>query len=241
MAQVARGLRGRSAITAISTRFERPADPASEIADAVAHYSQFAGGKGNLGAGPAFALASRLQGNGALPAASQGGNTDPRMAIIGALLQQSNDLARGNADPNALLNALVVARQQAQQPSAASQAMASGFSPNVKMGGKGGINELFYDPLGGIKDGKQIGAIGHHGDHVHMALSTLNTQLQAENQARRMGLHVGEERDSDFHNVHARTSYHNRDFPGTHYRMAADVSGDPRRMAAFYRWVAANH
>lgn len=29
--------------------------------------------------------------------------------------------------------------------------------------------ELFYDPRGGIKNGNQIGAIGGHGDHVHVA------------------------------------------------------------------------
>lgn len=29
--------------------------------------------------------------------------------------------------------------------------------------------ELFYDPLGGIKNGQQIGAIGGHSDHVHVA------------------------------------------------------------------------
>jgi hypothetical protein len=32
-----------------------------------------------------------------------------------------------------------------------------------------GVRELFYDPLGGIKAGKQIGAIGGHGKHVHIA------------------------------------------------------------------------
>lgn len=30
--------------------------------------------------------------------------------------------------------------------------------------------ELFYDPLGAIKDGHRIGAIGGHSDHVHIAL-----------------------------------------------------------------------
>lgn len=30
--------------------------------------------------------------------------------------------------------------------------------------------ELYYDPLGGIKDGQQIGAIGGHSDHVHLAM-----------------------------------------------------------------------
>jgi hypothetical protein len=29
--------------------------------------------------------------------------------------------------------------------------------------------ELFYDPMGGIKHGKSIGAIGGHGNHVHVA------------------------------------------------------------------------
>lgn len=29
--------------------------------------------------------------------------------------------------------------------------------------------ELFYDPRGGIKHGQEIGAIGGHGDHVHVA------------------------------------------------------------------------
>ncbi len=29
--------------------------------------------------------------------------------------------------------------------------------------------ELFYDPMGGIKNGRNIGAIGGHGTHVHFA------------------------------------------------------------------------
>jgi hypothetical protein len=30
------------------------------------------------------------------------------------------------------------------------------------------LGELFYDPLGGWADGKPIGSIGGHGDHVHI-------------------------------------------------------------------------
>lgn len=30
-------------------------------------------------------------------------------------------------------------------------------------------SELFYDPMGGMKHGRNIGAIGGHGDHVHVA------------------------------------------------------------------------
>ena len=29
--------------------------------------------------------------------------------------------------------------------------------------------ELFYDPMGGIKNGRRIGAIGGHSNHVHVA------------------------------------------------------------------------
>ncbi len=29
--------------------------------------------------------------------------------------------------------------------------------------------ELFYDPMGGMKHGRNIGAIGGHGNHVHIA------------------------------------------------------------------------
>ena len=29
--------------------------------------------------------------------------------------------------------------------------------------------ELFYDPMGGMKHGRNIGAIGGHGNHVHLA------------------------------------------------------------------------
>lgn len=41
MAHVARGLRGRAAIAAISRGFERPANPQAEIAGALANYGQF--------------------------------------------------------------------------------------------------------------------------------------------------------------------------------------------------------
>lgn len=33
------------------------------------------------------------------------------------------------------------------------------------------IRELFFDPLGGWDEGKNIGAIGNHGDHVHAAIA----------------------------------------------------------------------
>lgn len=43
--------------------------------------------------------------------------------------------------------------------------MAKKFGPKLA--------ELFYDPKGGIKNGKRIGAIGGHGDHVHAAVNSV--------------------------------------------------------------------
>lgn len=154
MAQYARGLKGRAAVTAISTRFERPADPASEIADAMAHYGLAGHSAGNLGAAPAFSLASALGGTGGVPGASQGG----KQAMIAALLQQSNELAHGGqSDPNSLLMALAAARQQAQQPSADAvniAAQVSGAPGPGPHGGKlnwqgdlKGINQGFFGKL----------------------------------------------------------------------------------------------
>jgi cell wall-associated NlpC family hydrolase len=52
MAQAgAAGLQGRAAIAAISRRFERPANPTAEIADAWAHYGGVGGGLGGAGFG----------------------------------------------------------------------------------------------------------------------------------------------------------------------------------------------
>jgi hypothetical protein len=76
------------------------------------------------------------------------------MAVIGALLQQSNDLAHGNADPNSLLTALVAARQQAGQPSADSVNLAAqtlGAVHGTPTGGRlkwsgdlSGVNQGFF-------------------------------------------------------------------------------------------------
>jgi cell wall-associated NlpC family hydrolase len=53
IAGVARGLKGEQAIRAITTRFERPANPGAEISDALAHYGQ--SGQVGLSSAPAKA------------------------------------------------------------------------------------------------------------------------------------------------------------------------------------------
>jgi hypothetical protein len=154
------------------------------------------------------------------------------------MLESAQSLASGRApDASGLLN-LALQRQQSDQPSAPAQQLAGRVRGGN--GGGAGINELFYDPLGAIKHGQRIAPIGGHRDHVHVALGSLAAQLAAERQARAMGLHVGEEQDSDFHNVHVSDSYHNKNFKGTKFRQAADVSGSAARMAAYFRWVQRN-
>ena len=52
--------------------------------------------------------------------------------------------------------------------SGASEQMAAFYSwAKASFGAK--LTELFYDPLGGIKHGNEIGPIGNHSDHVHIA------------------------------------------------------------------------
>lgn len=92
------------------------------------------------------------------------------------------------------------------------------------------VYELFYDPLGGIKHGREIGAIGKHGDHVHFASDPV-TVVQIGKLAQRLGLHVGENPSfGGVDPVHVPNSFHYK-------REAIDVSGSPQLMARFYRLV----
>jgi len=111
------------------------------------------------------------------------------------------------------------------------------------------IEELFYDPLGGWADGSSIGPIGGHGSHVHVALIRAAAMMRALRVARRkFGLRVGE---NPFYGGslptggHTSGSWHYQAFPGL-YRgkrlgKAADISGDPAKMAAYTRWVLSKY
>ena len=46
---------------------------------------------------------------------------------------------------------------------------ASGLRQFYRDMAKTNPTELFYDPMGGMKHGRNIGAIGGHGTHVHVA------------------------------------------------------------------------
>lgn len=94
------------------------------------------------------------------------------------------------------------------------------------------INEQFYDPLGGRDEGHEIGAIGHHGGHVHAAAGP-KTVLWLAKLAQKYGLKVGENpKYGGVAPVHTKGSFH---YSGR----AIDVTGDPKKLAAFYRAVKA--
>lgn len=163
---------------------------------------------------------------------------DPRrLQAISALLSTVNP------DVAPILAQVAASQPEPVQPRTAPvkpRGAAAGATAVGRASGK--INELFYDPLGAIKNGQHIGAIGGHDDHVHFSLGAAGAQARAIQQARRMGLHVGENLDSNVHRVHVSDSFHYRKYnKKSPLRMAADVSGDPRAMAAFFKWVAANH
>lgn len=108
MAQVAKGLKGRAAVTAIATRYERPANPQAEIQDAMAHYGSFAGGGGApLGSAMPVKLGPKQA------TMFDSGLYKRQAAAI--MLQDAADRANGtaNTDPNALLDQLAQARKAA--------------------------------------------------------------------------------------------------------------------------------
>lgn len=104
--------------------------------------------------------------------------------------------------------------------------------PKEAGGHVGKIFEAFYDPAGKYFDSGQFvkGAIGGHGTHVHVSASPKYV-IWLGKQAQKLGLHVGENPYFDpVDPVHTQGSYHYRN-------RAIDVSGDPGKMARFYKFV----
>lgn len=237
MSGVAAGLTGRAAVTNISRRFEHPANPAAEIADAMAHYGHVGGGGGSTGASRPLP--------GGMNAGTGGDSKSFQQDMVGYLIDAAKN--GGQMDASSLMQ-LAQMRQglQAGQGTGDSPAQIGASVAGGNFKGKG-INELFYDPLGGIKHDKQIGAIGGHGDHVHAAANTAREMVQMIQHAQRMGMHVGE---NAYVTGKIPTSGHVHD--SNHYRVlgkvggrtvtgAADISGSAAQMAAFYKWASNNY
>lgn len=153
MAGVAGGLHGQQAVSAISSRFERPANVPGEISNAMARYGQFSGGK--LPAGSAKAPLPAVGGIG-------GSGGSPATVIAQQLLGQSQLLSTpitqnpsAMSDPSTLLAMAMMrnAYTQSAQPAAGPQApAASGGQPLQGVSGKGGG---FLSPSEMLKIGRK--------------------------------------------------------------------------------------
>lgn len=106
----ARGKRGRAAINAIVRRFERPADPDSQVAKAISRYKQFAGGS------PAR---SPIQ-----PTGFGGGGAVPRRALMQFVL--ANQAAINANDPAAMSMNLIGMMQSMRQAAASGSDLGTG-------------------------------------------------------------------------------------------------------------------
>lgn len=229
MDDVAAGLTGDKAIDAIVRKFERPADPSTEVAKAAGFYG--GGGGGGVAAAP-FPPA--------LPGTAAGPN-------IGAFTQALIGQIGKKPDMLGLLGAL-------KQPGAApGPAVAppvvgnAGDAGGVTSGG--GLDDLFYTPLGySIDEGKPWGkTISGHGGHGHASWDNPAAALAAMKEAQRRGLAIRENPLYDHVDpVHTKNSDHYavfEDDPRTKMNeatvgRAADFSGDPKVLKAFMAWLA---
>jgi len=102
ISKYARGLHGQAGVAAAVRGFERPADPASEIARDMGHAVGAISSAGNLSSTPAISPPGQNMGVGS-----------NKQAAIAYLLQSSQDLASGHTpDPSSILG-IVAARQGA--------------------------------------------------------------------------------------------------------------------------------
>lgn len=141
--------------------------------------------------------------------------------------------------PGALVRALQSApRVPPGGPVSPSPGMGAGAG---QMLGGGGFSpeELFYDPLGGFKHGKQTGAIGGHGSHLHVAEDNPAQMLAIIQLAKSLGLRVGENpwtTGAVVRSGHAPKSYHKRETPfrGRLMGRASDITGSPAALKKLY-------
>jgi hypothetical protein len=225
----ARGLSGADAVRAIVTRFERPANPQASIANAL---GRLGSSRGRYDQPPNPGQWDDAWNNveeGRAP--NKGGRQRELTALRGAL----------GKGPLAMIMALEAAGGTVGAPQVLPRGAVSPVQPlPLPGGGTGGFNpaELFYDPLGAFKNGQKIAPIGGHSDHVHAAFQNAQQVRRAIALARQLGLRVSENPLVDqVDPVHTKGSYHYRRLaPGV--GAAIDVSGNPARMASFYRSLA---
>ena len=157
---------------------------------------------------------------------------DSRDARRAAMAQYIQRRGHGKKGQSFLQLQSELSQIPADQPSVNQQ-------PSKETAGGGGLAssksrllELFYDPIGGWQGKQNIGPIGGHGDHVHVAAGP-KTTVALGNRAEQMGLRVSGHKA--FTGVRP-TSGHVPD--SNHYKdEAIDVSGTPKKMAAYANFV----
>lgn len=115
--------------------------------------------------------------------------------------------------------------------------------PTMPGGGVGGgkfnrllrnqLHEAFYNPVGDYDEGKPIGAVEGHDTHAHFG-GNPRVIAAIVRRAQKRGLAIREYAPVDpVEHVHAQNSWHYR-FGG---RGGVDISGDQRKLAAFFRRI----
>lgn len=242
MDDYAAGLTGDAAIEALVRKFEIPADPDSQIAKAKGFYG---GAGGGAAAAPPPAAPSGFGGSGpagpnmqAFTSAliAQAGKQPDIMSLLGAL--KSPDGTQGAAGLPGLDGMLPEPPAPVGNP-----------GDGASAGSPGGVDDLFYTPLGySIDEGNYWGeTIKNHADHGHASFQNPMAMLAALKEAERRGLSIREDGLHDHVDpVHTKGSDHYaswQDDPATEMdeselRRAADFSGDPKALKAFMAWLA---
>ena len=162
-----------------------------------------------------------------------------RATLAQSLIAASQASARGETPDYSSTFALLGQLRNGQQPTRVERS-AIASAPHTP-GMRGGLRELFYDPLGAYKNDKPIPAIGGHRDHVHIATANAQEMVAAIQTARAMGLRVSENPFvGRVHPVHVKDSNHYRVLGRVNGKLvggATDVSGSPQRMADYFRWA----
>lgn len=97
--------------------------------------------------------------------------------------------------------------------------------------------ELFHDPGVNLDNGKRTGAIGGHGQHVHVAVTSDRDRARVLQEARRMGMVI----TSEGGGKHAPGSFHYRKTKGGKSQ-GIDIGApgnDPKKLLAFNKRIAA--
>lgn len=226
-------LQGEAAVNTIVRKFERPAKPDASVAAAI----------GRLGSST---VAPQPGSPTPTPASPPGVDAvAARKQMLLSLLQQRRS---GSSDRSPVLQALTSLRQAQRQPTPSVPAPSSlpGQPPanGPELGqGRGGIDDAFYTPLGySIDEGKRWDkTIANHNDHGHVSFTDSKRARAIMAEALRRGLSVRENPLYDkVDPVHVQGSDHYSTFQDDpKVGRGVDISGDPKKLAAYMRWVYA--